>query len=106
MSFMIQDEIKRIREAENDALLRMERAEKESKEKVEIAKKEIRKRIETEREELLKKIDEWKDEAEKQGKIEAEKILAEYQKNVKDIEKIEASTIREVASEVLKEILR
>ncbi len=103
---MIESDLKRIREAERSALLRIEKAEKESKEKIENAKKEIRANIEREREEILKKIEVWKEEADEEGKREADKILTEYRERVKEIESIGEDRINEIAIEVLRDIFR
>ncbi len=101
---MIESDLKRIREAENNALAKIEEAENESKAKIENAKKEIRIKIEKEREELLNQIEKWKDEADMEGKMEAEKILAEYRERVREIESVSQEKINEVAIEVLRDL--
>ncbi len=102
---MIEEDLKRIREAENDALRRIEEAEKRSKEEIEESKKIIRKEIEEERKKVLMEIDEMKWNAEEEGKREAEKIIEDYRARVREIEKIDEGQIKHVAREVMKEIL-
>ncbi len=102
---MIQEEIKRIREAENRALQRIQEAEQRSKEMVEEGKKEIMKEIEERRKKLLEEIERWKKSADAEGKVEGEKILQEYREKAEKIQGIPEARVKEVAREVLLEIL-
>lgn len=103
---MIEDEIKRIREAENSALSRIQEAERRSKERVEEEKKRILRDIEERRKRLLEEVEVWKKNAEVEGRMEGEKILEEYQEKVKKIKGISEQKIQEVAKEVILEIFR
>ena len=103
---MIEDDIKKVREAEVSALKRIQEAEIKSKEKVEEAKKEIREEIERKRAELLQEIENWKTAAEMEGKMRADEILSEYSEKVEKIKEIDEARIKEVSQEVLTSFLR
>jgi len=103
---MIEDEIKRIREAEENAVSRIQEAERKSKKRVEEEKKRILKDIEERRKKLLEEIEVWKKNAEVEGRIEGAKILEEYQEMAKKIKGISEQKIQEVAKEVLLQIFR
>lgn len=101
---MIEDEIKRIREAENSALRRIQEAEKRSKEQIEEGKRSILKEIGEKRKKLLEEIERWKKSADAEGKMEGEKIFEEYKKKADSIKKISEAQIKDVAREVILEI--
>jgi len=103
---MIEEEIKKIRDAESRALQRNQEAERISKEVVEEGKRKIMEEIEERRKKLVEEIEKWKRSADADGKLQGEKILEEYREKVKKIEKIGEDRIKEVAQEIITEIFR
>ena len=103
---MIGEEIKKIREEEETAMLRVSQAEKDSKRKIEESKKKIIAEIDRKRAELIAHIEKLKKKAYEDAEKDAEHILAGYREKAAQIKDIGLEKINQLASEITAEFVR